>query len=214
MSNLTEILTALKHGTDNIAHDICAKHGYKTPYEIHFKNLDEYNPPSDIIISAGNPVDITMSQTFVLWCLVYEKKYIFRRKISAALEHMHHVHRTLRHPVPIDKAYALRKDAMNWVKTVAPDLPRNIDVRYLDVSFSVTVEDKISHMSLTLHGNDPELIKNEAINRLSNQVYENYDYEDMHEKLKEIQLARSKRILPAKIVIDDSTQAVNTKMEY
>jgi len=214
MNNLNEIFVEIKSETESLAKHICKIHGYHTPYQIHFKNFESPNDGDDIMICPGNPVDILISHKFILWCLLYEKNIVYRAKLSSALEHMHYMHRTLSHIVSTNTSIVSRRDTKNWTKVVTPFIPHKIASQYLEIEYSVTVTDKVTGMSIELHGNDINELRTKAIERLSRTVFEREDLEELHEALEEINRQKKLKKEPEKIIIDGDSQQINVRVSY
>lgn len=156
------------------AEEICTKYGYKTPYELDFRmfygDLKEY----DIIMLPGSPVMITFNDSYILECFSgFKSPLYFQSRLRQSLDRMHFMHRTLRHPIPLAKAKALRKEAKAFINIPTPSFEDKIlHSKYLDISYSVTVTDNLTGTSITIHGDNPIEIKKDAVKRLSRTIYD------------------------------------------
>jgi hypothetical protein len=194
VDNLSYAFNFLKDNTREILEELCFQLDVKTPYEFVFKNMDGtpyYN--SDVVITPGNPPTIIIVDAFVIECIAGRKRALYYKdRLRRAVEHLPRMHRTLSNLVPLSKAIELRRDAKRWSRALAPELTDRINSADIEIVYSVTVKDKITGTSITLSGDNPYELKEQAIRRVSKMVYEKEDFEELHDFIKGLRLAKSK----------------------
>lgn len=144
----------------------------------------------DLMILPGNPPKLWVTWLFISRSLALRntKVTLFRDRLERALERLPMMRRTLLNNIRPNNALILRKDYTRWLRTkleVVEDLP----LECFEFSYSVTVKEKDTGMSLTLHGDKVEELKSlkyQAIHRISRIVQTNEDIVRFREILKEM----------------------------
>lgn len=201
---------------DQLATDICKKNRIRTPYVIQFKDLNETpNYNDDIIISPSDPVIITLNNRYILECLIEKRNPLyFRQRLKQALERIHLLQRTLRHPVPLTIAIALRKEAKKWIKIPKPIFEKRfLSETKLEIKYTITVTHSVSGTQITLSGTDPLELKRIAISRISNTILSNQDLMDMIQDIEDMK-GFEKKIEPEGIAIGGIDGILNERRIY
>jgi len=149
-----------------------------TPYDLSVAS----DLADDICICAGSIPKIIISLRFILTVLQNKDDKLLTKRLQKTLDVLPKMHHSLS-LVPRYKAIALKQEAKAWTKTLVPDLVTVLSERFLTVTHSVTVTDTITNTSITLTGNDPKELKQQAIQRLSKIVLENEDVAELYEAL-------------------------------
>lgn len=208
-SNASDITKIVKYATEQLCADLCTKKGYSTGYELYFKNFEDEFAGKDILLLAGNPVKIYLNLDFAINCFVNKKTVIFKDRLDRGLEKVRQMTRTLSNNLNPNLAIELKSDSKRWDKVIIPWLSSRIATKYLNVVYTVSVEDTVSGISISLHGDNPASLREEAIRRISEQIYERADIEDLIETF-----THSKDLIVDKVSIGGGDNESRVKIEY
>lgn len=209
----------LEESLNELAQKICRKQGYKTPYELFVKPelpLDSKGRDRILLIKAGNPPIIFISQVYVQACFVKGTKDIpsLRDTLERALEFLPKMHHTLS-LVPIADAVALRKDSRRWARAAVPELKTRIPEKFIKITnVSVTVEDEITGTSITRNGVDYQDVCRKAKADLGRMITANEEMEDWRDMVEEANRVRGTGVNPNEVSLTIGDSKVETHLEY
>jgi hypothetical protein len=172
----------------------------------------------DIVLCAGNPPQILVSQQFLLIQLAKSNGFILRDRIDRALEKLHRVHRTLSNAViPVDYALALRRDARIWIKTTFKPIMEFIPESEFEVTWTCHVKDKLTGAEFSISDPNADKAKRTAIQRLALMIISDEKTDMIREGLKDLKrsMEAAKCIEPVKVIISTNPSGdVNERLEY
>lgn len=204
---------------NQIAEKLSKQRGFRTPYQLIIQPelpIDSKNRERIVIIQAGNIPLIRLSREYIIAC-VSNGKEVGLPKLRDTLERSLEILPKMQHTlslVPIRESIALRKDAKNWSKANIPNYNPILDDRFLEISYSVIVKDKLSGTSITKTGKDIIQITKQAKENLSRLVLENEEMEEYRDNQLDYERSKMKEIKPNTVSISIGDNRTETNLEY
>jgi len=184
MSNLVDLQKILQSTGEGIARDIAEAQGLDCDFVVSVTPLSEYA----MVVEAGYPPTLTISSDYILSLVSSDNtkkaKSVFRRKMSRMVSLIPRMERSLA-IVPLAEAIAMQAEAMKIVKTAFPQkVIYKIPDSHLEITstYSVTVREVTTGISVTLSGSNESLIRARAISELTSLVSMNESLQKELEK--------------------------------
>lgn len=125
----------------------------------------------DIMLLVGDPPKLLVTMIFIGRCFLLTKTNVslFRDRLERAIERLPMMRRTLLNNIKPDTALILRRDYTRWLRT-RMEVEHDLDESYFECSYSITVKEKLSGISLTIplqNKRDLSIAEGDAKRRIS-----------------------------------------------
>lgn len=171
--------------------EIAKKKGLEYPFNLYLEPEILKEPDGkmvDIKVEAGYPPTIVIPMVFIARAVYLVKsKALYKDRLERALEKLPLLTRTLSNNIKSNVALVLVSDAKKWRRSLAGE-HLTIPDSYFEVSYTVTVKERISGMLQTLSGPNPKEILEEAKARLRRIILNDeamLDFRDLIQSLSE-----------------------------